>query len=342
MAEVKPNVDTNRKRLADIIPIEAPFTVYIEQTRFCNIKCFYCIHSTRDDESGAFKKLGYPLKHMEFADFLKVINDLAEFPKGSIKRIVFSGLGEPLTNPMLPEFVKMAVEKEIAGRVEIITNGLLLSNTTVDKLLDANITNINVSIQGISAQQYRNVCGKDVDFDKFIKNLEYLQMKKKNTQVYIKAIDAAFETQEEEDMFYKLFSPLADRIYVEHLVQMQQHHDKIKGTVDASKDFFGKECDPNRKVCGQSFYFLQVGCDLDTFPCPVPGLPKTLSMGNIKYNTILDIWNGRKRKEHLKTMLRLEKDTIPECTGCTCFNAINDESEYLDKDASRLLTLFED
>jgi len=30
-AEFKPNYDTNRKKLADIIPLAAPFTVYIEQ-----------------------------------------------------------------------------------------------------------------------------------------------------------------------------------------------------------------------------------------------------------------------------------------------------------------------
>ena len=44
MAEVKPNYDTNRKKLADIIPLEQPFTVYIEQTKFCNLKCFYCFN----------------------------------------------------------------------------------------------------------------------------------------------------------------------------------------------------------------------------------------------------------------------------------------------------------
>ncbi len=342
MAEVKPNIDTNRKRLADIIPIEAPFTVYIEQTRVCNIKCFYCIHSTRDDKDGEFKQLEYELKHMDFDDYMKIINELAQFPKGSVKRIVFSGLGEPLANPRLPELVKIAVEKEIAGRVEIITNGLLLTNDTVDKLIDAKISNINISIQGITGEQYKKVCDRNVDFEAFINNLKYLKEKKKDTQVYIKAIDAAFETKVEEDTFYEIFSPLADRIYVEHLVQMQQSHENIKGQVDASKDFFGKECDPNRKVCGQSFYFLQIGCDLDTFPCPVPGLPKSLSMGNLKDNTVQEIWTGSRRKEHLKTMLRLEKDTIPECSGCTCFNAVNDSSEFLDDDAPRLLEIFED
>ena len=341
-AEIKPNYDTNRKKLADIIPIAAPFTVYVEQTRVCNLKCFYCIHSTRDDENGEFKKLNYELKHMDFDMFLKIINQLSEFPQGGIKRIVFSGLGEPLANPRLPEMVKIAVDSKIANRVEIITNGLLLTHEQSDKLIDAGITNINISIQGINAEQYAAVCGKKIDFDKFLENLKYLYEHKHNTQIYIKAIDAIFKNKEEKLKFYEIFSTLANKIFVEHLVQMQQQMDQLKPKVDGTKNFYGETLDINRKVCGQSFYFLQIGCDGDTFPCPVPGLARTISMGNIKDNTLLEIWNGAKRRKLLRTMLRLQKDTIPECTNCTCFNAINNPMENLDEDAPKLLKFFEE
>lgn len=70
MAEMKPNYDTKRKKLAEIIPLAHPFTVYIEQTKYCNFKCFYCIHSTRDDKDGAFQTLGHKMQHMDM-DFFK-------------------------------------------------------------------------------------------------------------------------------------------------------------------------------------------------------------------------------------------------------------------------------
>lgn len=340
-AEIKPNYDTNRKNLADVIPIPAPFTVYIEQTRVCNLKCFYCIHSTRDDKDGEFQKLNYELKHMDFNHYLKIINDLTEFPEGSVKRIVFSGLGEPLANPRLPELIKIAVDSKIANRVEIITNGLLLNNQLIDKLIETGITNINISVQGLSSEQYEEVCGRKIDFEKFLETLKYLYKNKKDTQIYIKAIDATFKKKEEEDRFYEIFSSFSDRIYIEHLVQMQQQMDQLKPQVDGTKNFYGEELDINRKVCGQAFYFLQVGCDLDTYPCPVPGLARTLSMGNIKEQTIKEMWNGQRRRNLLKIMLKKQKDTIPECRNCTCFNAINNPAEYLDNDADRLLKIIE-
>ncbi len=270
----------------------------------------------------------------------KIVHQLTEFPKDGVKRIVFSGLGEPLMNPELPRMIKQVVDANIAGRVEIITNGLLLKPSLSEKLLEAGLTNINISVQGVSAERYLETCGRRIDYEKFVENLNYLFKIRKDTQIYIKAIDSTLKDRNEEKLFYDTFGSISDRIYVEHLIVMQQQMEGLKNVVDHTKNFYNQELDLNRKVCGQSFYFLQIGCDFDTFPCPVPGLPKSLSMGNVRDMTLTEIWNGGKRRKHLRKMLEFKKDTIPACTGCTCFNAINDPSEFLEDDAPRLLKYF--
>ena len=342
MAEIKPNYDTKRKKLAEVIPLAAPFTVYIEQTKYCNFKCFYCIHSTRDEADGEFRALGHRMQHMDEVFFEKIIRELKEFPQDGIKRIVFSGLGEPLMNPRLPDYVRMVVEAGIAGRVEIITNGLLLTPEKSRALVAAGITNINISVQGLDAAGYEETCGIRIDFERYLDNLKYLYGHKGNVQIYIKAIDATLGTKENEEKFFEIFSPFADRIYIEHLVVMQQQMDGLREIVDGTKNFYGEELDVNRKVCAQSFYFMQIGCEGDIFPCPVPGLGKNLSMGNAKEHTLTEIWNGSRRRGFLRKMLKKEKDQIPDCATCTCFNAINNPMEQLDDDAERLLPLFAD
>ena len=342
MAEIKPNYDTKRKKLAEVIPLAAPFTVYIEQTKYCNFKCFYCIHSTRDEADGEFRALGHRMQHMDEVFFEKIIRELKEFPQDGIKRIVFSGLGEPLMNPRLPEYVRMAVGAQIAGRVEVITNGLLLTPEKSRALVEAGITNINISVQGLDASGYEETCGIRIDFARYLENLKYLYEHKGNVQIYIKAIDATLGTKENEEKFFEIFSPFADRIYIEHLVVMQQQMDGLREIVDGTKNFYGEELDMNRKVCAQSFYFMQIGCEGDIFPCPVPGLGKNLSMGNAKEHTLMEIWNGSRRRGFLRKMLKKEKDQIPDCATCTCFNAINNPMEQLDDDAERLLPLFAD
>lgn len=339
-AEIKPYYDKKRSKLVDIIPLSHPFTVYIEQTRYCNFKCFYCMHATRDIPGGAFQENGYKIKHMEFDMYEKVIKQLEALPKG-IKRIVFSGLGEPLMNPKLPEMVKLAVDSKIVDRVEVITNGLLLTPEMSDKLIAAGITNINISIQGINAEQYEETCGMKIGFKKFVDNLTYLYRNKKDTQIYIKAIDAALKTKENEKKFLEIFGDISDSIYIEHLIVMQKQMTQLKEIVDENKNFYNEEFDSNRQVCAQAFYFLQIGCDYDTFPCPNPGLPKSLSMGNLKEQTVLEIWNGQRRRELLKTMLEFKRETIPACNACTTFNCINNPLENLDQDASELIKYFE-
>lgn len=335
-AENKPNYDDNRKKLADIIPLDTPFTVYIEQTRYCNFKCFYCIHSTRDEKNGEFQKLGYEMKHMSIEMVEGIIDELKKFPN-KLKRIVFSGLGEPLANPNIAKIIKKVVASNIAERVEVITNGVLLNPELIDQLVDTGMTHINISIQGVTEQRYLETCGIKVSLNKLIQNLTYLYNNKKQVQIYIKIIDATLKDKSEEELFYEMFGNICDRIYIEHLIVMQQQMDKLKPVVDGSKNFYGEELDLNRKVCSQSFYFLQIGCDGHTFPCPVPGLPKTLSMGNINEQSIVDIWNGEKRNKILKGMLKFEKDKYEACRNCTCFNAINNPSEYLDDVAQELL-----
>lgn len=338
-AELKANIDNKRTPLADVIPLVHPFTVYIETTRYCNLKCFYCLISTQDDPDGAMQTLGLRVQHMDSAWFHKLVENLQQFPKG-IKRIVFSGLGEPLMNPLLPKMIRQIADAGIADRIDVITNGLLLTNKKADELLASGVTNINISIQGVNAAQYLETCGKRIDFVRFLENLDYLYQKRCNTKIYIKAIDATLKSKADENLFYDIFGNLADRVYIEHLIVMQQQMDGLKTIVDHTKSFYNEDIDPDRKVCAQSFYFLQIGCDFDTFPCPNPGLPKSLSMGNMKEQSLVEIWNGQRRKEHLIKMLKKEKDNIPECRGCTTFNCISDPSENLDRDASRLLQKF--
>lgn len=338
MAIIEANVDKNRQRLADIIPLDHPFTIYIEQTKYCNFKCYYCMHSTHDKTDGVFANNGHRMQHMDFKLFQKIIGELGEL---GIKRIVFSGLGEPLMNPDFPKFVKYAVDAKIAVRVDVLTNGALITPQYADALINAGISNINISLQGINAEEYERTCGVRLDFYKFIENLTYLYNHRKNTKIYMKCIDAILKTPEEKEMFYKIYGSICDKIYIEHLVVMQQSMDILHETVDISLNMYGEKIDTKRQICSQCFYFLQAGVDGEIYPCSIPGLTHDFSIGNINQNSLKEIWNGEKRKQHLKKMLQFKREEIKQCKNCACFNCISDPKEYLDNDAERLVKYFE-
>lgn len=339
-AEVKPSYDTNRKKLSDIIPLSSPFTVFIEPTRYCNFKCFYCLHSTKNRKDDKFHKVGYNLKHMDFQIYEKILDDLLKLPEQP-KRIVFSGLGEPLMNPKLAEMVSLARKLGVADRLDILTNASLITPEVSDALVEAGTSRIQISLQGLSSSKYKEVCDSHIDFEQFKSNLKYLYEHKGQTSIFIKIIDALLENEEEKKKFFDTFGDICDQIFIEHLITLQPGMGNHGGKADDSRNLNNEKV-VYRHVCPVIFYLLQIDVDGNTFPCPVSGLPVNFSLGNVYEESINDIWNGNKRRTLIKSHLMLNRNKIPGCSKCKACAAVIDEREFLDDDVDRLIKYFGD
>jgi glycosyltransferase involved in cell wall biosynthesis len=104
-----------RARLKKRINISAleSFDIYVAE--HCNLGCYSCNH---------FSQLAAP----EFADLAATERDLKRLSglsDGNIPAIMLVG-GEPLLNPELPEFMRIARQYFPRSRVQIVTNGILL------------------------------------------------------------------------------------------------------------------------------------------------------------------------------------------------------------------------
>lgn len=328
MAEIKPSYDTNRQKLADIIPLEAPFGMYIEPTRKCNFKCFYCMHSTRNIVGGELEQTGFAIENMSDELYDKLVADIMSMPELP-KRICFSGLGDPLMNPKIPEMVKKLRDVGFKGRVDLLTNGALLTPRISDALIAAGLSRIQISIQGLDSQAYQEVCGVPVDISRLVENLKYFYEHKQDTTIFIKIIDSLLKNKAEEEKFFAIFSSICDTIFIEHLVIMQQQMGDHGGKVDATKNLNGEEVAP-RLVCGVMFYFLQVNIDGETFPCSTPGLPNSFSMGNAYQKTLSEIWQDLPRNQLMRTNLIDGYRKIPTCSTCSSVICIAQDEEYLD------------
>ncbi len=338
-SQIKPSYDTNRKRLADIIPLKTPFTVFIEPTRFCNFKCFYCLHSKKNESKREIKDTGYEIKHMDFTIYQEIIDQILLFPK-TPKRIVFSGLGEPLMNTKLPEMIAYAKKNQIADRLDILTNASLLTPKLSDSLIDAGVTRIQISLQGLNSEKYREISGVTVDFEKMIDNITYLYNHKKDCNIFIKIIDCILDGKEDEEKFYKIFGDISDQIFIEHLITLQQQMGDHNGRADNTKNLNNEEV-VFRHVCPVIFYMLQIDADGNVFPCPVNGLPKHFAIGDIKKENLVDIWLGKKRKNLICNHLNFNRVKMPVCGTCEACSCILDKNEYLDEEAKRLIKLFD-
>jgi len=117
--------------------------VYLEVTSRCNLACQTCIRHSWEDYSG----------HMSQKVFLKLLAQLKAFP--SLKKIQIAGFGEPLAHPDILEMIRLLVAQKL--EVEIITNGILLSSTVIDKLISYGLNTIVVSVDSLEEEGYSHI-----------------------------------------------------------------------------------------------------------------------------------------------------------------------------------------
>ncbi len=140
-AEVRIDAETNGLRLRR--PIASLAKVYVEPTNLCNLNCRTCVRNAWDE----------PLGRMSKEVFLRIIEGVSNISPPPT--IFFGGLGEPLFHPQIIEMVAEA--KQAGCRVELITNGTLLTGHLSQGLVEAGLDLLWVSLDGADPESYADV-----------------------------------------------------------------------------------------------------------------------------------------------------------------------------------------
>lgn len=124
-------------------PITQLTKVYVEPTDQCNIACRTCIRNGWDENLG----------RMSDETFGRVLGSIAQL--SPIPTVFFGGLGEPLFHQRTVEWIAQA--KHIGARVEMITNGTMLTEKRSRQIIDAGLDVLWVSIDGATSESYADV-----------------------------------------------------------------------------------------------------------------------------------------------------------------------------------------
>ena len=122
--------------------------VEIEVTRRCNAKCPVC-----------FMSADFPSDGITFEEIEGLIATLAE-KVGPETGLQITG-GEPTVRADLPDIVRKAREYGFYG-IEVNTNGIVIGRSIkyLQKLVDAGITGVYLSFDGLDEDPYEAICGK--------------------------------------------------------------------------------------------------------------------------------------------------------------------------------------
>ncbi|HNX82017.1 MAG TPA: radical SAM protein [Candidatus Omnitrophota bacterium] len=267
----------------------APFPLHVdfEASFCCNLNCPMCFRPY-------IEKKNYG--HMEFGVFKKAIDECARHNLYSIR---LSWRGESTLNQNLVKMVAYAKKKGIK-EVSFITNGSLLEGPLAEKLIRAGLDYLTVSVDGMEA-----------DYNRLRKPHTFAALTKKLKNFYLlkNRIGGGFPLLKVQAIWtYIKDNPLA---YYNHF---KNFTDKIN--FDPENDYCLKKVPQDKDfICQYPWQRITIAWD-GTIPLCISDWNLYTSIGNVKNNTIQQVWLGKKMNEYRATQLRHTRLSIPCCRRC--------------------------
>jgi radical SAM protein with 4Fe4S-binding SPASM domain len=298
-----------RISLADALPLQNPISIQVDPTSLCNFRCSFC--PTGDPK--LIKASKRVQNFMDIEIYERILSDIGNFTRPlNVLRLYKDG--EPLLHPEFVKMVALAKKLENIKRVETTTNGSKLTRDKIDQVLNAGIDRIVISIEGVTENKYLQFAKVKIDFALFVDNLTYLFNRRGKCKVHIKTVSQNLG-EGEKDIFMNTFGPISDRIFIENIVESWPGFEiDQKDNASLKENAIGNKVD-RKRICPYLFYTLSINSDGTVSPCCVDWNRK-LIIGNIKHQTIQEIWLGEDlqalRQKHIKS----GRKSVEQCSGC--------------------------
>gem|GEM_PF-5935147 len=297
----------------------------IEITNRCNANCQFCYrHVVIERNKQTDVSFDDAVKMMEYA---KTWRHSVGLKDGHFS---ISGYGEPLLHKDVTNIINKACT--MFKDVVFISNGIALSKTTTDKLLQTGLSRIEFSVTGFSHNIYNKYQGfgsvDDTLRNRVYENIRHL-IEKRNETMHKLSITIRYilnkETMGELLDFINHWSGLVDDIKITPMVNFNQKFDKIKSfddTMTYEQKFF--------RPCNLFEISGQICANGDITPC-CSAPSEVLYVGNYAKHTPDEIINSTKYKE-LKRVLTetLDYGVAPEiCKICPVVTTKESAISYL-------------
>ncbi len=258
-------------------------SLIIEPTNTCNLRCTFCFVTEGMTREGGF---------MDFDLFKKIIDDSPD-----LEHLCMHNWGEPLLHKDIFKMIEYAKNKGV-NYVVMNTNGTLLTDKMIDKVVNSKLDIIRFSIDG-SAETFMRVRG--VELKKIEQNINKLKNVKERRRPELK-MGVVFTVEEDTEGDAEE--------YITHWKKIVDHV-RLQPKLIPS---------PRTEICpepfGKDYGKLVVLWDGRVIPCCVD-YNANLTIGSVQNETIQNLWKNEKmdflRKQHLEGKF---PDTCANCNEC--------------------------
>lgn len=320
--------------------------LFLEVTLRCNARCEHCGSSCgdviqKDEISGE--------------DLKRTLSDISKKYNANEILLNVTG-GEPLVRKDLFDIMKYA--SSLGFRWGMTTNGILINDEIINKMIETNMETISISLDGLKEthESFRKVPNS---FDKIIGNIKKLQKVPSIKIVQVTTVANKKNIHELEDV-YKLMKDLNivswrvinvdpigraknnndillekdDYKYLFNFIK-EKREENLMNVEYGCSHYLGidleKEIRDTYFLCTAGLYVASILSNGDIFICPDVERRKEFIQGNIKKDNFVDVWeNGFK-------IFRNENRTkCDKCKKCSSWKyCLGDSFHTFDFDKKR-------
>lgn len=309
-AKIKPRIQLEgREDLSKAIPLSTPWVIFVDPSDMCNFKCMFC----PSGDVGLMKEVGRKPQLMSWSIFVQIIEDICEFDK-PIKVLRLYKDGEPLMNPRFADMVRYAKKSGCCEKVDTTTNASLLNPKRNLEIIEAGLDRINISIEGVNKEQYKNFSCYNINFDKFVANIKHFYDNRKQCEVIIKIPGDSF-VEGDKERFFEIFGDICDGISIEHT--MNCWNGFVMEGMEQNEEF-GIYGQPIKEVniCPYVFYSMSINSDGLASACFLDWNRK-LIIGDVKSLSVKDIWNDLHMFGYRMMFLKGRRKEHSICGNCS-------------------------
>jgi len=307
---------------------EWPGALLIDITNRCNAKCVWCPNPDLTN-----------LGAMDMELYCKIIDDYGT--RGGV--VTFGTFGEPLIDKHIKERIEYLKKYPKIHKIEVLTNGFFLNKKIVPVLLE-NGVGVDISLDELDKETFEDV--KKMNFDIVRNNIVNFLKANENAKqpvpinIRIKTMKTLEETTEQElfkiiaahecsvilnSIDDNIISNWAGKLDKEAFMQKYRITNRIK-TRFTHKRFNQM----NKAPCAQLWKWMVVYWDGSSVLCCADMFSQTV-VGNLKSNSISEIWNGPVMKDFRKEMVNRGRFEIPICQDCDIHLSWHNLNDYYDK-----------
>lgn len=148
-----------------------PHQVSLDITNKCNLRCLHCYNSSGENYQS----------QNELTDE-EVLAFIHEFKDIKLLNFCFCGGETLLRKDLIVKAAKLLKEYDCEN-IAMVSNGILMTDETIDELVEAGINKIQISLDGIKPESHDRIRNQSGVYEKAISAIERLRKKGVNTGV---------------------------------------------------------------------------------------------------------------------------------------------------------------